>query len=239
MKEIEIPFGAHDSELKGWEYTIPEGMEAEIKDGKIVVREKESEDERIRKATIKLLNRTIALPAITEIDGIRVEQMIDYLEKQKEPLPIPNKFSGLKSLMLQYLQSAANRKDDAEIESDTDLFGRKILDYVWKYSDEQKEQKPAERFEEAREKYQVEWSEEDEKEIDNIISLLNSPSTAKLCPTLRKNAISWLRSLRPSWKPSEEQMKVLYGILVGCRGTWGKDTVTTMESLYQDLRKLM
>ena len=43
MKEIEIPFGAKDSELKGWEYTIPEGMEAEIKDGKIVVREKEPE----------------------------------------------------------------------------------------------------------------------------------------------------------------------------------------------------
>ena len=43
MKEIEIPFGARDSELKGWEYTIPEGMEAEIKDGKIVVREKQPE----------------------------------------------------------------------------------------------------------------------------------------------------------------------------------------------------
>lgn len=40
MKEIEIPFGAKDSELKGWEYTIPEGMEAEIKDGKIIVRKK-------------------------------------------------------------------------------------------------------------------------------------------------------------------------------------------------------
>ena len=62
-------------------------------------------------------------------------------EKQKEPIPIPDKFSGLKSLMLQYLQSAANQKDDTEIESDTDLWGRKILDYVWKYSDEQKEQK--------------------------------------------------------------------------------------------------
>lgn len=40
MKEIEIPLGAKDSELKGWEYTIPEGMEAEIKNGKIIVREK-------------------------------------------------------------------------------------------------------------------------------------------------------------------------------------------------------
>lgn len=43
MKEIEIPLGAKDYELKGWEYTIPEGMEAEIKDGKIVVREKQPE----------------------------------------------------------------------------------------------------------------------------------------------------------------------------------------------------
>ena len=64
--------------------------------------------------------------------------------EQKEPLPIPDKFSGLKSLMLQYLQSAANRKGDTEIERDTDLWGRKILDYVWKHSDEQKEQKPVE-----------------------------------------------------------------------------------------------
>lgn len=53
---IEIPFGAKDSELKGWEYTIPEGMEAEIKDGKIIVREKEIEDERIRKELIGFLD---------------------------------------------------------------------------------------------------------------------------------------------------------------------------------------
>jgi len=46
-QEIEIPFGAKDSELKGWEYTIPEGFEAEIKDGKIVVKQAESEDERM------------------------------------------------------------------------------------------------------------------------------------------------------------------------------------------------
>ena len=49
FKEIEIPFGAKDSELCGWEYTIPEGMEATIIDNKIVVKKKESEDELIRK----------------------------------------------------------------------------------------------------------------------------------------------------------------------------------------------
>ena len=45
LKEIEIPFGAKDSELCGWEYTVPEGMEATIVDNKIVVKNKKSEDE--------------------------------------------------------------------------------------------------------------------------------------------------------------------------------------------------
>ena len=95
---------------------------------------RESEDERIRRSLIGLVEQFMA--------GERKEKTLAWLEKLKEPVPIPDKFSGLKSLMLQYLQSAANRKDDSEIESDTDLWGRKILDYVWKYSDEQKEQKP-------------------------------------------------------------------------------------------------
>ena len=99
-----------------------------------------SEDERIRKAIIGLIEELQRSDKY--FAGVELTDMITYLEKQKEPIPIPNKFSGLKSLMLQYLQSAANRKNDAEIESDTDLFGRKILDYVWKYDGTQKEQKP-------------------------------------------------------------------------------------------------
>lgn len=42
---IDVPFGAQDSELKGWEYTIPKGMFAEIKDGKIIVKQKAINDE--------------------------------------------------------------------------------------------------------------------------------------------------------------------------------------------------
>lgn len=36
-KEIEIPFGAKDSELIHYEWTIPQGYNAEIKNGKIVI----------------------------------------------------------------------------------------------------------------------------------------------------------------------------------------------------------
>ena len=46
LKEIEIPFGAKDSELCSWEYTIPEGMEATIVDNKIVVKKKVNEDDK-------------------------------------------------------------------------------------------------------------------------------------------------------------------------------------------------
>ena len=47
--EIEIPFGAFDSELMHQEINIPEGFEAEIKGNKIILKKTESEDEKVRK----------------------------------------------------------------------------------------------------------------------------------------------------------------------------------------------
>lgn len=78
-------FRAKDSELKGWEYTIPEGMEATIKDGKVIVREKESEDERIRKAMMRGFNSMLANQAIGTFAGEPIKNILSYLEKQKEP----------------------------------------------------------------------------------------------------------------------------------------------------------
>ena len=37
----EIPFGAKDSELYKFEYSIPEGYEARIQDGKVIMTKKE------------------------------------------------------------------------------------------------------------------------------------------------------------------------------------------------------
>lgn len=182
-----------------------------------------------------------------------------HLEKQKEPLPIPDKFSGLKSLMLQYLQSAANRKDDTEIESDTDLWCRKILDYVWKYSDEQKEQKPAEWSEEDIKKIRSEeytkgfndaafggklkeWSEEDERMLSRCIKSIECSKIFAETNTFKEakdKEIDWLikrlKSLRPSWKPSAEQMEALkvsseYESCIKNR--------EHLKSLYDELKKL-
>ena len=143
---------------------------------------RESEDERMIKAIEHILYENYSDAAV--IEGVEIAEIVTWLEKlkepidpfdtklfrdgvkegrrlerediKKEPIPIPDKFSGLKSLMLQYLQSAANRTDDTEIESDTDLWGRKILDYVWKYSEKQKEQKESTNSGKPKE-----WSEED------------------------------------------------------------------------------
>ena len=57
--------------------------------------------------------------------------------------------------------------------------------------EKQGEQKPA-------------WSEEDGIELYTIINFLKNPSTAKSCPTLRSNAIDWLKSLKDRVQPKQE-----------------------------------
>ena len=48
-KDIEIPFGAYDSELIANEWTIPEGYTAEVKDGKVIVQKTEIKPFEIKK----------------------------------------------------------------------------------------------------------------------------------------------------------------------------------------------
>lgn len=81
---IEIPFGARDSETLGWEYTIPDDMEARIEDGKIIVRKKESEDEKIKKVLINHLKKE---GIDWTCNGISKEKCLAWLEKQKPVEP--------------------------------------------------------------------------------------------------------------------------------------------------------
>ena len=76
---IEVPFGARDSELGGFEYTIPEGFEAEIKDGKVIVRKAENKDERIREWLIRLIKATCDYDSPTSRK--EVDDALAWLEK--------------------------------------------------------------------------------------------------------------------------------------------------------------
>ena len=80
--EFTIPFGAKDSELIEETYFIPEGMEAVIEGNKIVIKKKESEDEKIRKALIFYLGN---MPEDTELrNGVTNRDVLVWLEKQGE-----------------------------------------------------------------------------------------------------------------------------------------------------------
>ena len=89
----------------------------------------------------------------------------------------------------------------------------------------------------------AEWSEEDEEKINNISEIIEhcitipySGGTLTLSKEYKKELQCFLKSLRHSWKPSEEQMDALkeaYESYDFCDGER-----SALESLYNDLKKL-
>ena len=205
---IEIPFGASDSESMGWTYTIPEGFTAKIEDGKIIVEKRQSVDERIRSCIVTVIKIQKEGSLGLECNhGATWNEMLAYLEKQKEQKPTVN-IDHFKSFMMQYLQDAANRKTDSEIEADTDKWAKKLLNLI-----EVKEQKPAE------------WSEEDEKILLSLHHALNcadAQNAIKYTGVEIEEASDWLFNCKgrmtSHWKPSEEQMSLLRHVTGLLRG---------------------
>lgn len=223
-KEIEIPFGAKDSELKGWEYTIPEGMMAEIKDGKIIVKEKESEDEMIRKAIIEILNR---LPACYWHGQKEKDDCLAYLEKQKEQKPIDIVFVSdwLREHIKTYVNSEYNEFHKT-VEYDGSVNVEKLIQDLKKAA----EQKPADDSEVlarhitndslsgevtsrlakcgwyVSENKPAEWSEEDKYILEDAITAIDMHLTdefKEVHPNLFNAflvAKDFLKSLRPQPK---------------------------------------
>ena len=91
---------------------------------------------------------------------------------------------------------------------------------IFAWLEKQKEQKPA-------------WSEEDEKMLRTIIS------DGSRGVELDSKQISFLKSLRPSWKPSEEQMSMLLAVVNDPNNAGSESCHLSLESLYNDLKKLM
>ena len=82
-----------------------------------------------------------------------------------------------------------------------------------------------------------EWSEEDEKRIQRICDFLwkNRKGDTDTIYQIEKDA-DWLKSLRPSWKPSEEQMAALY--TAARESPIIKENGNYLYDLYNDLKKL-
>lgn len=94
---------------------------------------------------------------------------------------------------------------------------------------EQKEQNPA-------------WSEEDRKMLDDCIMALSNWRDAvanyghEVVPC--QKLIDWLKSLRPSWRPSEEQMDSLERTIILLEKQGHFVEVDMLKSIQRNLKKL-
>lgn len=213
---------------------------------------KESEDEKIRKEIIEYLRLKFEDPNAIRHD---YDKWIACLEKQKEVKMIQwtgdnlkevTNFTGISPEFSNWFKSW----DDFEsyVHSHNDVFKLFFEDGshyevpkgAWiirtpdgynvasrsKFVEKQGEQKPT-------------WSEEDEKMLKDTISCLSaykSPDIKGLC---YQEQIDWLKSLKPCWKPSDEQLKTLCDAIVyveGCHSNFRGWRV--LESLYNELKQL-
>ena len=200
----------------------------------------ESEDERIRKEILAFV-----------IDMDCKESWIHYLEKQKEhqfysDAPNESSWSGIISSshkdknLDEIAQDYVDGVKEYNPEPTWDLMQTAVC-YGYHYR-EGEEQKPADRFEEAREKYQVEWSEEDEKILDSLIRLYSKEYSAKAWPWANGaftygDVVNFLKSRHPHWKPSEEQIHAIIEALKYLPNN--KDEWRVLNTLVDVFRKLM
>ena len=114
------------------------------------------------------------------------------------------------------------------------------------YLEKQKEQKPAE------------WSEEDEEMLEYIIGDVNDAVqlyATKSAKDMAAQEIEWLKSLRPSWKPSEEMrqnyirkdaiLELLQGMIQSCKtkngfpvGTLAAVRIETLETVISQIEEI-
>ena len=194
---------------------------------------KESEDERIVKDLIGGLmwqrdnigrlgphDDNLILPGFCE----NVGKHLSWLEKQKEQKPI-NSFD-----IVPYI--------DDKIAELQDMWREEKVAFDWDDMHEMIED-VARHFYQKEQKQ--EWSEEDEKDMAHIIRILDdcyAYGKHDLSKTDHENLVNKLKSLRPSWRPSEEQMDRLFSIVAALRKDYCDDMADFLASLYKQLKAL-
>lgn len=170
----------------------------------------ESEDERIRKGLIDIFNTALGQDFLQRKAGLNEKEVIAYLEKQKEQKPADEQFPPLEGL---------------------DAIKAKYYDDGFKNG-----------FDEGVESVKpAEWSEEDEKMLNEVLdsvtyAFYDQGNEGKIEDD---PAFLWLHRLRPSWKPSEEQMSMLLAVIRDPNNAGSESCSLAFQSLYEDLRKLI
>ena len=188
---------------------------------------KDSEDERIRKSLIDFFGEQRDM---SDVNGVYAYEVVAWLEKQKEQKPAiikPHKGDDGNpyDMGVSEAQEYAIKRgfgipfNDGEVFVD-ERYITQTIGNILRWADEHpKEQKPAE------------WSEENERKMDMVTDALHSYWSYNKFTML----VSWLKSLRPHWKPSEEQMEALERAIVHLNTP---DDIPTLTELRDNLKKL-
>ena len=213
---------------------------------------RESEDERIRKAIIHY----ILYETKGNISEATEHVWVTWLEKQKEPT-IGAKSERVIKAARRVLNNWLYGDVSADVSGDLTELEYAIREYDGE--EKQKEQESAEcmadsiKFDEGfktgrevgfREGVEsvkpAEWSEDEDQLIGFIFDLLNDLEWSKDYAMSKKECLERLNSLRPSWKPSEEQIKVLSWAANGMvdKSIAAPEMRAVLRELYEQLKKL-
>lgn len=207
----------------------------------------ESEDEKIKQRVIKLIKMS------NEVGGFALhkweaDEMLAWLEKQGEQKSFArykvgdtiyyDSFGRLVSFVIANIVEDGTDNPMYEDKDGNSVFQNDIVE---KKPVDKVEQKPqrmvSAEAKEAMYSKPAEWSEEDENNINSIVSRLEVDisyweSRSKTRTNEDKKLIDWLKSLRPktAWKPSDMELEAL-------RLAAEKDG-TCLMGLYEQLKKL-
>ena len=206
----------------------------------------ESEDEKIRKAVVSLVYEMKG--TYQSFAKVELDKMVAWLEKQKEQKPILEVF-GFKVGDAVRLKDGDGRKHIIKsFEEVEGVHGPNFYHVEFEDNSARDGIYPGEEYpngyytqmEKFEEEQKPAWSEEDEKmrnlAIEWAETMSGQFSFVDMGSTDFRKIVAWLKSLRPSWKPSEEQMDALAEATM--KDTFPNVNKVLLESLYEQLKKL-
>lgn len=183
----------------------------------------ESEDERIREWLVYYF-KAIGKSWLHHRD-ISIEQILAYLEKQKEQKPEWN--ANDKAFIKDCARILDENGYTASAERLLSMFGQKPVSISCGHEND------------------AEWDQEDKEKIVTISEIIEhcttipySGGTLTLNKEYKKELLCFIRTLRPSWKPSKEQMNSLLNSEGILRSLQYDEHAKNIAELYEQLKKL-
>ena len=164
------------------------------------------------------------------IDEALYQFLMEVLEKQKEQKP-----TDKIDLKFNIGDTIVNKKNGEKCT----IFNRCLLHQYYSDTNHCHEIKFDEQddWELVKEQKPAEWSVEDKRMLERAIHIIVEYSD--IDEKESEIVQNWLKSLRPSWKPSEEQMNVLRKLFIEGIKALTQTDCNTLNSIYLDLKKLI